>query len=327
MKVRSVWIALAAVLSVGLSQPSISNAQAQATAPVMPRVDTVRVATFLKTLSYVPYYVARDRGCLDAVGREHGLKFEYRLFGTVPAVNEAVNASAVDIILEADSPAILQVAAGADLQEITPIAHLNHEVLVPDSSSATGMKDLRGKRIGVLFGTGYHFAVVEAMDKLNIRRDEYTLVDTHPGQGYADLKDKKIDAWAIWPPTLQQWVKEGGVKVIPGSPSPMAVYAYSPREFLKRNPKAIDAFVGCMRSAMEYIQRNRGDAIALTAQETNLPPNIVEMSLENIFYGLNVTDDVIRVLNNQAKFMYENGYSTRAVTFDSTHFSDRGKAK
>ena len=286
--------------------------------------DTLRIGTFLSAIDYAPFYIAQQNGCADAVARRHGRVVRYEVYHATGDMNAAVNSGALDIILEADTPAILQRAAGTDIREITPLAALSQQILTPAHTDARGLLDLKGRRIGVLFASGYHFAVVAGLSALGLAEDRYTLVDVAPTDGAASLARGDIDAWAIWPPILQQTMRTSPVKIMPGSASTLNVYAWGAGPFMRKNPSLVNAFAACIRRSIGFIKDRRAEALAITADKTGLPLRIVSDAWPTMRFGFKADPEIFRVLNDQAKFLYNHGYTPRAVHFDAADFHDLG---
>lgn len=290
-------------------------------------IETIRVGTFSTAIDYSPFYVAKNQGCLDSLANLHGNKIEYSVFDSLPAINDALASGRLDIILEADTPAIIQMAAGNDIKEVIPLASLSQELVVSLNSKARGLADLRGKRIGVLYGTGFHYGIVSGMAALGIKPDMYTLVNLAPAEANAALIGHTIDAWAVWPPFVQQQIIAGIGKAIPGSKSAVNVYVFGSSEFVKKNPSTVADFTSCIRKAITFIKENPDKTIALVSRETNLPTNVVSLAWPKLTFGLTVDDKVVKELNNQASFLLKSGYTSHGVIFDASFFNDAGDGK
>lgn len=285
---------------------------------------TVRIGTFLTAIDYAPFYVAKSNACLAQLGRDLAIDYSYEVFKSIPAINAAVASGRLDVILEADSPAILQRAAGADIREITPLAALSQELVVPARSPVANLAGLRGARVGVLFGSGYHFAIVDAMATAGIEATAYSTVDTAPDAGSAAFAEDRIDAWAIWPPILQRMVEGGRFRAIPGSASTLNVYAWGAGPFMHANPAFVAGFVPCVRQAIAYARSHKPETVRIVARETGIAPATVEQSWSTMTFGFGADDEVFRVLNAQARFLRGNGYIQQDVTFEPAAFYDRG---
>lgn len=300
--------------------PAIAGGEADAASRATYQGRSLRIGTFLRAIDYAPYYVAKHDGCLDRIARSAGRQISYTVYSTIPAVNMAVNSGALDIILEADSPAILQLAAGAQIREIMPLAALDQQILVPTGSKLDNLAGLRNARIGVLFGSGYHFAIVDALRSQGAALETLNLVDIKPDAGDSALSSGLIDAWAIWPPILQSAVAAGKGRPIAGSTSTLNVYAFATRRFIRSNMRLVHAFAGCMHDSITAIPTRPKDAVRAVHEETGIAIDIIEKAWPTMKFGFRVDDESLRVLNRQAKFFLENGYIKKAVVFEPAFF-------
>lgn len=283
------------------------------------------IGTFRRAIDFAPFYGAEADGCLAALAERHGRTVKTVVYETIPALNAAVTAGALDIVLEADTPAIAQRAAGIELTPIAPIAALSQQLLVPAGSPVRRLADLAGRRVGVLKGSGYHFALVDGLTAAGVAPDRYGIVDVTPTAGAAMLASGAVDAWAIWPPELQE--ARRATRVIAGSPETLNVYAFAAGRSLAAEPDIAIGFAGCMRRSIAAIARRPAAAIALTARETALDPQIVAAAWPTMAFGFRVDPATIRVLNAQAAFLHAGGYVRRPVRFDAREFRGPGFAR
>lgn len=319
MRANSARLAVSIAISCSLSAGWVAHARAESAQPAL------RVGSFLSAIDYAPFYVARKTGCIDALARSAGRRLDYKVYTSIPGVNDAVHSGALDIILEADSPAILQRAAGGDIREITPLATLSQQLLVRSGSRISRMRDLRGKRIGVLFGSGYHFAVVDGLAADDVRPADYVLVDTPPTDGAAALADGRIDAWAIWPPILQREELAHHGSAIAGSASTLNVFAFGSASFMRAHPAIVSGFARCMRRGIAFIEHDKQASVAIVASETGIGPEIIERAWPTMAFGFRADREQFRVLNAQADFMFRHGFSQHPVKFEPRSFYDLGR--
>ncbi|WP_264326674.1 ABC transporter substrate-binding protein [Romeriopsis navalis] len=74
--------------------------------------------------------------------------------------------------------------------------------------------DLRGKKVGVKFGTVTHLVLLEALKAAAIPPESVKLVDVAHQASFSKLKDQSIDAAVVWEPQLSQTAKQINGKVI-----------------------------------------------------------------------------------------------------------------
>ncbi len=287
-------------------------------------VDAVRIGTFSTAIDYAPLYIAKREGWLDEVARKHNVTIEYRRFDTLAAINDALAAKKLDMIAQADTPAIYQTASGNKLLEIAPFASLIQEIIVAPGSRAEGLADLKGKRIGVLFGSGFHYGAVKGIEKLGLPPDAMTLVNLPPAEARAAFAAKTIDAWLIWPPFVQQEVVGGTGKAIPGARARANISLFAPEDFVKQNAALVAAVSGVMKRAQEFARTDPRQAITLVAAETALPERVVAMAWSKIDFSLTAGPDVLQEMNGQAGFLFKEGFIAQEVKFAPSFFQGFG---
>ena len=190
---------LLTLLSIGLLAAAFTIYRFGQSTPNLdhPRQTVIHLGTFSTAIDYSPFYVAKRQGWLDEIERKHNVIFDYQDFESLPAINDALASKRLDIILEADTPAIIQQSSGNDLVAIAPLSALSEDVVLPISSAATTLLDLKGKRIAALLGTGFHYGLVSSFSRLGVSPNEYTVVNIAPAEAGAALAGGTVDAWAV----------------------------------------------------------------------------------------------------------------------------------
>jgi sulfonate transport system substrate-binding protein len=94
-----------------------------------------------------------------------GVKIEWYFFkGAGPAVNEAIANGQLDFALQGDLPSVIGRANGLKTKIIMASgAHAPTYLAVPEDSSISSVKDLRGKKVAVFRGTNGHLSAVKIL--------------------------------------------------------------------------------------------------------------------------------------------------------------------
>ncbi len=96
--------------------------------------DVIKIGSFSKSISYAPYHVAIRNGWFEEIARKHGTTVKFQELQTLPSINEAFATRNIDIIFEAEPPAIIG-SAGIDMKiNGIWVADLQ-EIIVPTNSS------------------------------------------------------------------------------------------------------------------------------------------------------------------------------------------------
>lgn len=80
-------------------------------------------------------------------------------------------------------------------------------------SGIKSLADLKGKKIGVTFGSTSHHHILVALSQAGLRAEDVTLVNLQPAQIPAAYTAKQIDAAFTWEPNIAKLEEQGGVRI------------------------------------------------------------------------------------------------------------------
>jgi sulfonate transport system substrate-binding protein len=113
-------------------------------------VKEVRFGSFSVAVDYGPYLIAKNKGWFDEVLKKKGMTAKYELFQSLPPINESLATDRLDVVFQAEPPAIVAKAAGIGVKIVGISCTLIQEILVPKRSNIQSAKDLKGKKVAVL---------------------------------------------------------------------------------------------------------------------------------------------------------------------------------
>src|SRR5688572_13670165 len=126
--------------------------------------EAVRFGSFSGAVDYGPYIVAKNKGWFDETLKVRSISAEYTQFQSLPPINESFATGRVDVVFEAEPPAIVGKAAGINIKIVGISCSLVQEILVPSKSNVSSIRDLRGKKIAVLAGTSSHYGLLKILN-------------------------------------------------------------------------------------------------------------------------------------------------------------------
>jgi sulfonate transport system substrate-binding protein len=137
---------------------------------------------------------------LAGEGQPDGYKVAWSEFGSGNLMVEAMNAAAIDVAYGSEIPPAFAAASGAAIKVIAVIrGDVNEQVLlVPQSSTAQGVVDLRGKRVGYVRATTTQFYLNRMLAEAGLTPADVQLVNLSPSDGLAAFRQGALDAWAIY---------------------------------------------------------------------------------------------------------------------------------
>lgn len=115
--------------------------------------------------------------------------------GAGPGVNEALAGKRVDFAIYGDFPAIVGRAGGLQIKMVlSAIRGSNTYLMVPPNSTATSIKDIKGKRLAVSKGRPWNFAFSQLLATNGFTESDFQIFDLNPGEETAALASGSLEA-------------------------------------------------------------------------------------------------------------------------------------
>jgi sulfonate transport system substrate-binding protein len=267
----------------------------------------VRIGSFSTAVDYAPYLVAKEKGWFDEALRASNSRAEYTTFQTLAPINESLAAGRVDVVFEAEPPAIIGKAAGVDVKIAGISTSLTQTILVPTTGGASTITDLRGKKIAVLAGTSSHYGVFKILEKAGLQKGDVQIVDMAPAEAKAAFESGRVDAWAVWPPFVEQQVLAGrGVALGAGEASINSIVAMR-GGFVRENQAQAKSIVQTVERAKTWILDNPVEAQAIVAKQTDTPLPVIEKAWPVHNWSATLSEAVQDDIQSKADFLHDNG--------------------
>lgn len=287
----------------------------------------VRIGSFSKATDYAPYLVAKSKGWIEESLTPLGAKPEYIEFQTLPSINEALAAKRVDFIFEAEPPAIVGRAAGNDIRIITLSCTLTIQAIVPTSSQAKSLSDLKGQKIAVLAGTGAHYGLVSRAKQLGLADGDLQYADLIPPDARAAFESNQVAAWGVWPPWAEQEVVVAKARFLDGTDTPIQSILVVREDFRKDQPALTEAVVRAIDRAKEWIGQNPDAAMATIASELSLPIEVVKLAWPRHDWKARFSEPVLADLQAKADFLVAQKMIQNSVNVKRDLMSPMGSSK
>ncbi|MGB9041024.1 MAG: ABC transporter substrate-binding protein [Pseudolabrys sp.] len=254
---------------IALATPAV----AQNTAPEKPVVK-LGIGSKIQ-IPYLAVNIAEHKGYF----KEQGLTVEFNDFGGGGSDSlKALVSGSVDFIAGAYEHTLYMQARG---QAITSVALQNNSfgvvVALSKEKAATykSPKDLVGLKIGVTApGSSSALALSLLMSKVNLPADQISIIGVGAGNSaLAMMKSGRLDGEANFDPVITRLVLDGdlvpvvdtrtkaGLDYLYGGPFAGSAISTTP-DFIKSNPKTVQALVNGMVKALHWLQKASVDEIA-----------------------------------------------------------------
>lgn len=307
------WVAVLVILGVALGGFYSHRLMSPLTAPTPSGGGIVRVGSFSTAIDYAPLIVARSKGWINEALQPLKFHAEYETFQTLAPINEALASKRVDLVFEAEPPAIVARAAGIDVRVIAMSGTVDVQGIVPAASLIKSVAELRGKRVAVLFGSGAHYGLMRDAQLANLGAGDFQTIDMVPPDAKAAFDSGQLDAWMVWPPWSEQEVAQNRARFLPGANTPVHSLLVARNELLQQHPEVAQAMVGAIDRAKAWIAGNPQEAERIVAAELKLPINVVELAWPRHDWGARFSDAVISDIQLKGEFLVQLKFLKQSV--------------
>lgn len=247
----------------------------------------------------------------DILGK-NALKGDVQGFQYGPPMMEALVADKIDVAFTSEVPATMLLAKGHPAVIIASFGSVGRSaVMVPPESTITSIKDLKGKKVGVPFGSSPHRNLLQMLTEggldpekdvevLNIGKDELAAVLLKGG----------VDAIAAWDPGVEQFRRKNNFKIIAAKDFFSTVVMN--RSFIDKNPEAVKAFMTSLKEAVLFMVKNKEKTNAWFAELSRLDPEVINTcAMANLNYknvntladvNIAMGDDFMQMMRQSAEF-------------------------
>jgi sulfonate transport system substrate-binding protein len=273
----------------------------------------VRIGTFSRAIDYAPFIVAKEKGWIGRALIDKGATVTFTTFEDLPAINESIAAGQLDVIFEAAPPAIVGKAGGHDIRIVEMGCSLTQEIIARNETSIRHVRDLSGKTVAVRYGTSSHYGLMKALRDNGVDPSTVDDLDMSPDDARTAFAAGQIDAWACWPPHLEQQLVLGTGRVIEGSHASIHSIVAVRRGFADEHPDILAEVLKAVRRAKIWLAENPQEGQALVASELELELPVVELAWPKHDWSSTLTDTVVADIQQKADFLYDIGKVRRRV--------------
>lgn len=194
-------------------------------------------------------------------------------------LNTAIAAGSIDLGLGGSSTTVAAIAQGVpgEVFWIYDIIGENEALVVHADGDIEEIADLAGKRVAAPFGATTHYHLLAAFAEYGLDPADVQIFDMQPPEMLAAWQRGDLDAGFVWEPTLARMIELDGRVLI--SSGELAARGYLTgdiglvrREFARRYPELVAAYVATLDRAVRFYRDNPEDAAAAVAREFGIPP-------------------------------------------------------
>jgi len=260
----------------------------------------LRIGTVSTWAAWGSLYIAERKGFF----KQYGVDVEIKSYAYSGAL-DALSTKKLDAAFLVVSDVVPMAAAGLPVQVVWAV----DQVLTSDAlvvrAGVNELGDLRGGRIGVLYGGFSHFWVLKALEAEGIAADEVSFMDVAGEDVPACLRSGEIDAGETWEPHISEAVEDGGQALLfpANSPISMVEGLVFQRAPIEKRPADVQAAVRGLMAAQQWWRRNPIEGNAVVAAGMNAfvgegEAEVTSVDVERTIAGLRL----YRVEGNERAF-------------------------
>jgi sulfonate transport system substrate-binding protein len=275
----------------------------------------ITIGTFSKSMGNVPFYIAKEKGWFEkAIGDDY--EITYAEYNDRPSIASALSSGSLKFIFSAEIPAILIEAQGEDIEFENLSATLSQEIIVSSSSKMVKVSDLKGKKIAVLAGTSSHYALLKILEDNGLSPKDVSILFMPPAEAKVAFENKSIDAWAVWPPWVEQQQVTGFARSLTGSNAIICSVGYMPYDFIKSKPFVADSLSNIINRAKEWILNNPEESQLITAKQLDLDIKVVKLAWTKFNWSAKYDKSILDDIQKKAKFLSEEKLTRDNILID-----------
>lgn len=314
---RSHLLKLSGLLALTLGALSLAGCsddpdQSKESSAAEPPSQTVHIATYFRAVDYAPFYVAQAESFFEKESPD--ATFKYTAFDSPPSVLESLATGRVDFIFMAEPPALVAAASGIDARIAMNGVSLEQEILVTTDGGLNDISELDGKRIGVVAGTSSHYALIKILNEADIDPASIEILDLSPPDAQAAFESGSIDAWAIWPPHVQQQQIQGTGKTLAASEARINSLVIVRGQFAEEHPETYRQVLAAIAKAKKFIGENPDKAKQIVAEAISIDPAVIDLAWPKHDFSASLTGDVLADIQNKSDFLLDRGFIDSPVS-------------
>lgn len=237
--------------------------------------EKVKIGYSLLRIS-LPIFVAEEKG----IFKKNGLKVDLEEFDTAQTLMDALIGGKIDVGGYTAFPITFsaQLRSKKDLYYATAMMeddkHPISMFVVKKDSPISSIKDLKGKRIGILPTLAYKVWLETILKENGISPEEVTIKQISPAMTPFALQSGVVDAMFTNDPAVTATLHQGIGKllykgaIVPrywGEPFPFGSFNMT-KDFVKKDPQTAKKIVESLDEAIDYINSNQLEAKKMMAK-------------------------------------------------------------
>lgn len=285
-KTKLLWLALIAIMVVGVACSSEEDPTAVPTSTTSP-ITSAATATTVPTSTepirigysawpgWFPWKVTEEQGFFEDVG----VNVEMVWFeGYLDSIN-AFAAGQLDGNSQTLSDTLASIAIGDEQVIVLTNDNSTGNDKIIVSEGIESIEDLAGKRIGVEVGVVDHFLLLLGLESVGMTESDVEIVPLETGAAASSFQAGQLDAVGVFAPfTTVALEREGSMELFSSADFPGAIpdHLALSTEIVSERPEDVQKIIEAWYMTLAWIDENRTEAVAIMAEQAGVSPEDYE---------------------------------------------------
>jgi NitT/TauT family transport system substrate-binding protein len=251
--------------------------------------------------------------------KKEGLDVEIKFVSSGSEIPAGMAGGTIPMAIASWTNPMAMVANGVPariLAETTDISAAQ-QLVVRKDGPIKSPKDLEGRKLA-LTRIGLVMSILEKMCKdYGCDVSKITLVNMLPQEIVLAFQRGDVDAIQTWEPWATYATQQGGRILLSATDSFVAgkegkkridgIYAavFARDDFVKDNPKTVQAALRALKNAAEWLQANQDEAADIVGKDINIPKPVVLQTFAKIHNQITMTGDWAKEFDEKARYLAE----------------------
>ena len=312
-KKRSIIVIAVVILVVAIVLSSFVYLNSQK--PYIGKMESISVA-YSPFESVTLFWVAQEQDYFN----QNGLNVTSQRYATgAAALNGVINGEDDIVVGTTEFPLTASVLNGNRISTIASISKSEFIYLVGRADRGIHeISDLKGKTIGVAFGTIAQFYLGRFLDLNGLSLQDDTLVNLKTSAEWVDaVVNGSIDAVATAQPTADL-AKDGlgnnAVVWSIQSSQPLYAQAIGSDEWITSHPELVNRFLKSLSQAEDFIINHPAEAKAILKNQMNFSDAYVDKAWSQNQFSLSLDQSLIVAMQDEAQWLINNNLTNATTT-------------
>jgi ABC-type nitrate/sulfonate/bicarbonate transport system substrate-binding protein len=219
-----------------------------------------------------------------------------------------------DIAAAAEVPFVISVLNGKPFAIAATVVSVSNEmaVVARRDRGIAAPADLRGRRVGVTFGTSGEYFLWAFLIRHKVPPELVTLVDVPPGRMAQELASGAIDAISTWQPirfTTESALGENAASFAEPDAYTVTHVIVAREDFLKARRSAVEKLVRALLRAEAFNRSAPDQALALVAQRQKIDAKVLQTGWHDLDFKVDLLQSQLITLEDEARWAVARGYA------------------